>query len=128
MIEQSLLKQFFKPASEQSAENSGVLKFMAKLMPNCFALCSFRGPIEPSILGHLPKCHPPNYLIIASLVNSLRLYLPTVEGPTVQSTRKGTGISHSSGYSLGLALQNYLDDLSILFWRCTRLDIFLHPK
>ena len=67
-----------KPVSKPDAAALWCSQIYGKAMPKCFALCPTRNPIEPSIL-----------------------YLPTysnwslwwVEGPSVQLTRKGVGLS-----------------------------------
>ena len=64
MIERSLLKLFFKPASKLRVwPPSDGLRSVAKVMLNSFALCAIRGPIEPSILRDLPNATP-NFLFL----------------------------------------------------------------
>ena len=78
---------FIETVLQASVQNQSVatlrsVKSMAKVMPNGFALCSIRSPIEPSVLGDLPNATPR----FSSHVSLLKVPW------AVQSTRKAVGL------------------------------------
>ena len=90
MVEQSLLKHILSLRPNQCG-CSLVFTNLWQSFAQCFALCSIKNPLEPSILENLPITTLLS-LPVQAFLQSLSLHLPTssnwtlwwIEGPSIQ--------------------------------------------